>query len=247
MKKILQNLKENWITYGFETLVVIVGILGAFALNNWNEERLARKQQVITLKDLQSDLSKNQIALSEAIELHKSQVVSQRTLLQILNGRDRTLTSDSLNNMVAYGLMYVGVYRPNETVIRSIVSSGNLSNIASDSIKFLLTDWDAEMEDYKHMSAIIAKLVEDHIKPFLFETYPIRNMRIYEELENDYPPLQDSRLGIEFDKMYNNLPFENMVDLRRIDTQGQANKLQDLKALEQRILALIDVELQRLQ
>ena len=27
MKKIIQNLRENWITYGFETLVVIVGIL----------------------------------------------------------------------------------------------------------------------------------------------------------------------------------------------------------------------------
>ena len=27
MKKILQNLRENWITYGFDTRIVVVGIL----------------------------------------------------------------------------------------------------------------------------------------------------------------------------------------------------------------------------
>ena len=39
MKKIVNHLKENWIRYGFETLVVVVGVLGAFSLNNWNENR----------------------------------------------------------------------------------------------------------------------------------------------------------------------------------------------------------------
>ena len=39
MKKIINHLKENWIRHGFETLVVAVGILVAFTLNNWNEGR----------------------------------------------------------------------------------------------------------------------------------------------------------------------------------------------------------------
>ena len=35
MRKILFILKRNWIKFGFETIVVTVGILGAFALESW--------------------------------------------------------------------------------------------------------------------------------------------------------------------------------------------------------------------
>ena len=42
MKKIIKHLQENWIRHGFETQVVMVGILGAFTLNNWNEVRKDR-------------------------------------------------------------------------------------------------------------------------------------------------------------------------------------------------------------
>ncbi len=45
MNKILNHLKENWIRYGFETLVVTVGILGAFMLNNWNQNRIKLKEE----------------------------------------------------------------------------------------------------------------------------------------------------------------------------------------------------------
>jgi hypothetical protein len=37
--KIFKHLRSDWFRYGFETLAVIVGILIAFALDNWNEER----------------------------------------------------------------------------------------------------------------------------------------------------------------------------------------------------------------
>lgn len=40
---IIKHLKSEWLSYGFETLDAIVGILVAFALDNWNEERKAGK------------------------------------------------------------------------------------------------------------------------------------------------------------------------------------------------------------
>ena len=60
MKKILQNLRDNWIKYGFETLAVTVGILGAFALENWKDKSL-QKQELMEIyqtisDDLQSDI-----------------------------------------------------------------------------------------------------------------------------------------------------------------------------------------------
>ena len=35
--RIFKHLKPEWFRYGFETLAVIVGILAAFAFDNWND------------------------------------------------------------------------------------------------------------------------------------------------------------------------------------------------------------------
>ena len=37
MKKILNHLTTDWYKYLLELIVITAGVLGAFALNNWNE------------------------------------------------------------------------------------------------------------------------------------------------------------------------------------------------------------------
>ena len=59
MKRILNNLKENWITYGFETLVVILGILIAFGLNNWGEQQKQSAQDKEFLRNIKTELEKD--------------------------------------------------------------------------------------------------------------------------------------------------------------------------------------------
>ena len=44
MKKIIKHLRKRWLRYGLETLIVVNGVLIAFALNNWNE---GRKKEVV--------------------------------------------------------------------------------------------------------------------------------------------------------------------------------------------------------
>ena len=58
MKKIIEHLKLEWWKYELETLVVIVGILGAFTLNNWNESRKDKIIEQGIYKNLQTSLRK---------------------------------------------------------------------------------------------------------------------------------------------------------------------------------------------
>ena len=57
MRKILNHLSTDWYKYLLELIVITAGVLGAFALNSWNENRKMRSEELIILKDIQSNLA----------------------------------------------------------------------------------------------------------------------------------------------------------------------------------------------
>lgn len=65
--KIIDHIKAEWFRYGFETLAVVAGILVAFALDNWNEERQLHKTERNLLIELQSNLQTNILNLENDI------------------------------------------------------------------------------------------------------------------------------------------------------------------------------------
>ena len=85
MTAILKVLQRKWAEYLLEILVIIFGILGAFALDNWNEERKARmadealrKETIKTVySELQHDIVNIDLVLDQ-LELQRPLLVRTR-------------------------------------------------------------------------------------------------------------------------------------------------------------------------
>lgn len=67
MKKILETLKRKWAEYLLEILVIVIGILVAFTLNNWNEKRKTEVLEIQFLKRLEKDLISDTIYFNRRI------------------------------------------------------------------------------------------------------------------------------------------------------------------------------------
>ena len=72
MGKFRTLLKKDWLKYGFETFAVLVGVLGAFALENWRDNLKDRQTEKEYIQNLISDINRQISIIDEQADLEVS-------------------------------------------------------------------------------------------------------------------------------------------------------------------------------
>ena len=242
--KIFAHLRSEWFHYGFETLAVIVGILVAFALDNWNESRKEEALEIRYLNGLKADLAsdtayyKRRIADSEGVIRDNSYHIQKmyqdqrsleeaRDLLSMVNWNSEQLTTQ------------------NSTYI-DLTNSGSLNLIGNQALKEQVINY------YRETASAAAHIIEFNevsSRTLLDVNKVIRNYNkliyVFDELYGD------TKVFYEGEWAFINEPtsekfqtLENALEIYSIKHKEFLGHFRTLKELSTRLIQEIENELE---
>ena len=126
-----ENKLTKYLLYAIgEILLVVIGILIALQVNNWNEQRKLRGQEIILLADLKSDLQETLKELQFGKSLNESTVTNYRILLQaIANDEAYSAKIDTASTYII--VFHVPKFR--RTTYETLKSQGEI--LSNDTLK----------------------------------------------------------------------------------------------------------------
>lgn len=131
---VTENKLTKYIIYALgEILLVVIGILIALQINNSNEDRKQRRQELHYLKNLKTDLNLNISELDKYISVRNSRIESANYVLEYFEGKP-------LTDLNAFAFHTTNIYiwqkfSQHDNTFQELVNSGNLALISNDTIK----------------------------------------------------------------------------------------------------------------
>lgn len=147
----LNTLNENkfgkYLTYAIgEIILVVIGILIALSINNWNQLKNNKIEEVIILKNLIEDLKTDIVGYHESIDWLKSRQANVDSLLKFIENQNLPVNDAKLTYwLITSG--YILDYTPVYPTYTEIIGSGKLSLIESDEIKKGLANYKSNFDN----------------------------------------------------------------------------------------------------
>ena len=174
-KKIRQQLlTENkfskYLIYAIgEIVLVVIGILIALSINNWNENSKRLKTEKQLFENLITSLKKDSTDISQIIDYQsKSYELQNRMINSSISEFTHSLSKEEISENIF--ILYTGGYSffPKYGVYSSIVSSKGIDFIKSEKIKSQLIDlYDFQYKRYESIDKILDAKFQDALYPFL--------------------------------------------------------------------------------
>ena len=142
-KLIMENKTSKYFKYAIgEIVLVVIGILIALQVNNWNETRLEQKRirqyAKSLIEDLKNDIEMLEVSQFQAEEKYKA----IDSLRQLVNRTPYTELSNTDLYMIAHDIIY-RPYKWNRSTINELKNSGGLRYITNDSLQKMLVAYES--------------------------------------------------------------------------------------------------------
>lgn len=200
-----------------EILLVVIGILIALQVNNWNEQRIALNQEQQILQSLHSEFSENLDELKFDIarldtSIHNLEILMDLMLLDQIpvDTNIDSLISLTLNNPT---------WNPSSYVLNDLKNSGSISRLSNTYLQSKLFAWERHFENVQEVVEFFTISTGEMVR-FLREESSLRDIDAHAGFGN----IEPSNIDFDNKELLKNLRFENYVDDKLITAYQVRNE-----------------------
>tara|TARA_R110002073_G_scaffold14554_2_gene59351 strand:+ start:32866 stop:33570 length:705 start_codon:yes stop_codon:yes gene_type:complete len=219
-----------------EIVLVVIGILIALSINNWNEKRIEANQEKITLSNLNEEFQDNLRDLDSINAKLSNSIGDLEHLFAMFSKEESQYASTTLDSIISKTLASP-TWKPSEFVLNDLKNSGGLSKLRNKELKKLLFQWTRYYYEMKEMVMQTEKTSIDIVE-FLKIHGSLRNV----DTSDPSFMYERSKLNIDNLSLLQNPQFENYIDDKLFVLQQTKNMSVKAKLLINQILKETSIE-----
>lgn len=234
-KMLTENKFNKYFLYAIgEIILVVIGILIALGINNWNEENKKGAEEREYLVNLLAEFKANQEELKTNIAYHKFVKLKTKELSDLINPNPKEISSSKLDT-----LMWAMAFIPEFKALNTMVSSEKFEIVNDYKLKNEIANWRLTYELYSYSLKITYDQFTSHIYPFMTKNYQLKNLKS--------PLLRDEKsyFMVSQKPILSNPIFENQVKLRNLNAENVFQRATKLFGIQENVINLIELKLER--
>ncbi len=218
-----------------EILLVVVGILIALQVNNWNENRKARNAERTSMISLKEEFQKNRTDLQEHIRWKQGVQEKWDIFLSTISDRQIPAEQRAIRRPLA---SYVNYIISNST-LNSLLASGRIENLKNDSLRHLLISWEDVVMDFKQFQEMHRDFVNAELMPFEAKIIPDISNRRY---GFDYSFLREGQESKILLNAYDDMTYQNILMRNFYWINIQLREISELEKRMNQIIRMLESE-----
>jgi len=193
-----------------EIILVVIGILIALQINNWNEDRKELNEEQKIVFSLNEKFKKNLIQLDSSIISIDKTLRGIDSILKVMN---KTITLDSnpetLDKLLLRAINMPRFF-PSSMVLKELEGSGKLTKLKNSKLKSLLYLWNSNIDKMEVALTLSTNSFEDALD-YIKKNGSLRRIDYAMTSSSDLP-LSQTIISQSNEHLLTDLQFENVVD-----------------------------------
>ena len=181
-----------------EIVLVVIGILIALQINNFNESRKDRINEQVVLKQLKEDYQANLLQLEQKMKMRSGIIKSAYKIFEAMD-MPNTIIRDSLIKNIAT----INDDPTFDPIQNDLINSGNIRLITNEKLKRQLSNWTSDVIALQEIEVIWSNKNNQQLDPV------IAKLRISRDVSNSYMSNPDQLWMIDSTFNYSNTQIGN--------------------------------------
>jgi hypothetical protein len=190
-----------------EIVLVVIGILIALQINNWNEVRKNAAIEKEIISNLHEEFLQNKLVLKEVRDVLNISEQSCYQLMDLMNKDRNYLSGYNIDSLLYYSLEF-NSFNPSNNVFTEVLQSGRIGLIENKKLVSSLFDWQRMLDNNRYTYTIYQKFIEEQIMPYLNDNISFKNLDKYSPMQWKQP----TEFKTDYSIIISDRKFENLLD-----------------------------------